>query len=160
MTSSIASGSARRWEIGLALGNLLPAAVLGGGCYMLPLRWWGLDVPVCLMVAALVVTSLIALGRPALALRALQIAASALLAVGASLLAAFVLCLAFLSGVHGAFGNLGAVLMTLVVLLVAPYSVLYPACELVILHRLRRATEPAPNVPVNGTPLGAEAEQA
>jgi hypothetical protein len=154
------SGSERRWELGLALGNLLPAIVLGGGCYMLPLRWWGLDVPVCLVVALLVVTSCIAFVKPALAARALRVAALALLLVGMSLLGAFVLCLAFLSGVHGAFGSLGAVLMTLVVLLVTPYAVLYPACELVILHRLLRAAAPVASVTASSAPLSVEAGRA
>jgi hypothetical protein len=145
--STALSLDARRWQLALAIGNLLPAIVLGGGCYLLPLRWWAMDVPVVLEVVLLLVTSVIAIAKPALALRALRVAASSLLALGALLLAAFVLCLAFVSGIHGAFGNLGAVLMTLVLLLIAPYAVLYPACELLILHRLLRAESPAAPAP-------------
>jgi hypothetical protein len=145
--STALSLDARRWQLALAIGNLLPAIVLGGGCYLLPLRWWAMDVPVALEVALLIVTSVIAIAKPALALRALRVAALTLLTLGALLLAAFVLCLAFVSGIHGAFGNLGAVLMTLVLLLIAPYAVLYPACELLILHRLLRAESPAAPAP-------------
>ena len=152
--SGLAVASAeRRWQVGLALANLFPAVVLGGGC-------WAMDVSVGAVVALLVVTSGLALAKPPLALRALRVAGIALLALGAALLAAFALCLAFVSGIHGAFGNLGAVLMTLVILLIAPYALVYPVCELLVVHRLRRAHAPASTAPESVSPLTAQAEEA
>ncbi|MFZ5891827.1 MAG: hypothetical protein ACOY0T_12295 [Myxococcota bacterium] len=150
----------RRWEIGLALGNLLPAIVLVGGCYLLPLRWWGMDVPVALVVTLLLATSVVAVIKPPLALRALRLASLVLLVLGALLLGAFILCLAFVSGIHGAFGNLGAVLMTLVVLLIAPYAVAYPACELVLLHRLQQRAAERLSPSGEGNPDAALPESA
>lgn len=160
MTARAASASARRWQIALALLNLVPAVVLAGGCYLLPLRWWAMDLPVGLVVSLLLVTSAVALAKPALALRSLRVAGIALLVLGATLLAGFVLCLAFLSGIHGAFGNLGAVLMTLVLLLIAPYAVVYPICELLIVHRLRRAAEAPVKEPSSSVPSLAEVNEA
>ena len=160
MSGLTVASTERRWQVGLALGNLFPAVVLGGGCYLLPLRWWAMDVSVGAVVALLVVTSGLALAKPPLALRSLRVAGIALLALGAALLAAFALCLAFVSGIHGAFGNLGAVLMTLVILLIAPYALVYPVCELLVVHRLRRAHAPASTAPESVSPLTAQAEEA
>lgn len=152
--------SERRWQVGLALANLFPAVVLGGGCYLLPLRWWAMDVSVGSVVALLVVTSVLALVKPAIALRSLRVAGIALLVLGAALLAAFALCLAFVSGIHGAFGNLGAVLMTLVILLIAPYALVYPVCELLLLHRLQRAHAPVSTARESVSSLAPHAEEA
>lgn len=152
--------SERRWQVGLAIANLLPAVVLSGGCYLLPLRWWAMDFSVGAVVALLVVTSVLSFAKPGLALRALRVAGIALLALGAGLLAAFVLCLAFVSGIHGAFGNLGAVLMTLVILLIAPYALVYPVCELLVVHRLQRAHGPVPTAAESVPAVAAEAGEA
>lgn len=152
--------SERRWQVGLALANLFPAVVLGGGCYLLPLRWWAMDVSVGGVVALLAVTSVLALAKPGIALRALRVAGIALLLLGAALLGAFALCLAFVSGIHGAFGNLGAVLMTLVILLIAPYALVYPVCELLLLHRLQRAHAPVSTARESVAPLAPQAEEA
>jgi hypothetical protein len=125
-------------RLGFALGNLVPALVLGFGCYALPLRWWGMDVPVALVVLLLLASSGVALQKPSLAPRVLRVAALALLVLGLALLAAFALCVAFLSGIHGPFGAFGSILMGLVVLLIAPYAVVYPAVQLWWLGRALR----------------------
>jgi hypothetical protein len=135
-------------RLGFALGNLVPALVLGLGCYALPLRWWGMDVPIALLVLGLFATSGIALWRPELAPRVLRLAAFALLVVGLGLVAAFALCIAFLSGIHGAFGAFGSLLMGLVILLIVPYALVYPAVQLWWLGRVGRA----PQVSCAGSP--------
>lgn len=132
-------GFRRQVEVWFAIGNLVPALVLGVGCWALPERWWGLDVPIALLDALLVITTAVALSKRAQARRVLTLAAALLLATGALLVAAFVACFAFLSGVHGAFGNFGALLMLLVLLLVAPYSLFYPMFELWSLGRIDAA---------------------
>ncbi len=127
----------RRLRRGFALGNLVPAAVLGVGCWALPLRWWAMDVPVALVVLGLVVTSAVSLSNERAAPKLLRIAALTLLALGLVLVGAFALSVAFLSGVHGPFGAFGMILMGLVVLLLLPYAVVYPAIELWWLHQLK-----------------------
>lgn len=128
-------------RLGFALGNLLPALVLGLGCYALPLRWWGMDVPIALLVLGLIASSAVALWKQELAYRVLRVAAFALLVVGLALVAAFALSIAFLSGIHGAFGAFGSLLMGLVILLLVPYALVYPALQLWWLARAGRAPE-------------------
>jgi hypothetical protein len=122
-------------RIALAIGNLIPALVLGLGCYALPLRWWGMDVPVAVVVLAVLASSAVALRNERLAPRALKLAALALLVLGLALVAAFGLSVAFLAGIHGAFGTFGRLLMVLVLFLLAPYTVVYPAFQLWLLGR-------------------------
>jgi hypothetical protein len=131
---------AKNLRLGFAIGNLIPALVLGFGCYSLPLRWWGMDVPVTLVVLGLLASSGIALRSSSLGLRALRVAAVALLVLGLGLLAAFALGVAFLSGIHGPFGAFGSILMGLVVFLIAPYAVVYPAVQLWWLGRAQRGS--------------------
>lgn len=127
-------------RFGFAIGNLVPAAVLGLGCYALPLRWWGMDVPITLAVLGLVASSGVALRSPRLAPRVLRAAALGLLVLGLALVTAFALSVAFLSGIHGAFGAFGSLLMGLVILLIIPYTLVYPAFELWWLGREGRAS--------------------
>jgi hypothetical protein len=115
-----------------AFANLVPALVLGGGCSMLPVRWWPLDALIACVVLLLLVTSAIALFDARRADRALVCAASGLLAMGLVVVGAFALSMAFLSGVHGPFGAFGVALMGLVVLLLLPYAVVYPGLELLV----------------------------
>jgi hypothetical protein len=112
--------------------------VLGLGCYALPLRWWGMDVPITLVVLGLLASSGVALRSSSLALRALRVAALVLLVLGLGLLTAFALSVAFLSGIHGPFGAFGSILMGLVVFLIAPYAVVYPAVQLWWLARAQQ----------------------
>ena len=120
----------RRAEILFALGNLVPAIVLAVGLYALPVRWWPADVVVGAAVLALPVTSAIVFGRPALSRRALRVGGSVLLAVGLAIVAAALLSIAFLSGIHGDFGQGGVTLMALIGFLVLPYVIVYPVFEL------------------------------
>lgn len=113
-----------------AIGNLVPALVLGTGCSLLPVRWWLMDLTVGVAVVGLLVTSGIALFDARRADRMLRVAAFGLLAIGLALVTAFGLSAAFLAGVHGPFGAAGSLLMGLVVLLLLPYAVIYPALEL------------------------------
>src|SRR4051794_15645664 len=120
----------RRSEILFALGNLVPAIVLAVGLYALPVRWWPADVVVGAAVLALPATSAIVFGRPALSRQALRVGGSVLLAVGLAVVAAALLSLAFLSGIHGDFGQGGMTLMALIGFLVLPYVIVYPIFEL------------------------------
>jgi hypothetical protein len=142
----VSEPGARRFEIGFALGNLVPALVLGIGLSALPTRWWPADVLVGGSVLAVVVTTASVFARPASARRALRVGASVLLGIGLVLLAAAALSLAFLSGIHGDFGQGGMALMALVSFLVLPYTVVYPVVELRWLAPAERAVAPPPAV--------------
>jgi hypothetical protein len=125
----------RRSEILFALGNLVPALLLAVGLYALPVRWWPADVVVGAAVLALPVTSAIVFGRPALSRQALRVGGSVLLVVGLAIVAAALLSIAFLSGIHGDFGQGGVTLMALIGFLVLPYVIVYPVFELWWLDR-------------------------
>ena len=130
-----------RGVIGFAIGNLVPALVLGVGLYALPVRFWVVDILVSAAVLAVSGGSGVALARPALALRALRVAAIVLLGIGLLLVGAAGLSAAFLSGVHGDYGRGGTLLMVLILFLMVPYTLVYPVLELLWLHAKR--TTPA-----------------
>jgi hypothetical protein len=164
----------RRSEILFAVGNVVPAIVLGVGLYALPVRWWPADFVIGAAVLALPITSGIVFARPSSSRRALRVGASVLLAVGLVLIAAAVLSCAFLAGIHGDFGQGGVTLMTLVTFLVLPYAVVYPVLELLWLGPPPKATrtegdpkperqpeparEPAPVAPTEPEPTAAPSD--
>ncbi len=129
-----------RW---LASLNLLPAVVLALGAWALPARYWPLDGLVAFTVAALLLSSGAVFLRLGWAPRGLLAAAWVLLVTGALLVAGFALSFAFLSGVQGPFGKMGSVLMVLVLLLLTPYTLLYPCLTLWWLRREARVAAPA-----------------
>ena len=143
-----------------ALGNLVPALVLGGGSAMLPVRWWPLDTLCGAAVVLLLVTSAIALFDAQRADRALRWAAAGLLSIGLVVVGAFVLSVAFLSGVHGPFGAFGVALMGLVVLLLLPYSVISPALQLLLFRAVapqQAEAQPTPSAPASEPPPATSA---
>ncbi len=136
LSTPLVSGSrSRRAELGFAFGNLLPALALGLAGYGLPVRYLLADALIGATVLAVLGSSLVAIGRPALSLAALRVGALALLGFGLLLLAAAALSVAYLSGVHGDFGRGGVLLMSLIFLLGLPYAFVYPVIELVWIHR-------------------------
>jgi len=147
----------RKKEIAFAVGNLVPATVLGAGLLALPVRFWPTDLVVGSATLALAAASSLVIGRPALARRALLVGARVLLGVGILLVSAALLSLAFLSGIHGDFGRGGMTLMLLVTLLVLPYAIVYPLVELWWLGARVGAALPAP-APAPGA--SAEGERA
>jgi hypothetical protein len=147
----VSKPAARRSEILFALGNLVPALLLGVGLYALPVRWWPADVVLGAAVVALPASSAVVFGRPGSSLAALRVGGSVLLAVGLALVGAALLSVAFLSGIHGDFGAGGVVLMSLIAFMVLPYVIVYPLFELWWLDRLGKTStteEPAPAPPV------------
>lgn len=135
----VASDSSGRGVKGFAAGNLVAASMLTVGLFALPVRYWLADGVIALGILGVAVPSVAALVRRGLALPALRLAAFALLAVGLLVIAAAALSLAFLAGVHGDYGRGGVALMTLILFLVLPYTVVYPVLELSWLH-VRRAS--------------------
>lgn len=148
----------RRYEVGFALGNVLPASVLSVALFALPVRWWPADVVVSLAVMVILASSATVMSRPAFGRAALRVGAIALLGVGMLVVGAAVLSLAFLAGVHGDFGRGGVTLMTLVALLFLPYGLLYPSIQLLWLGPRPRSVKDAkqPGAP----PPSAAAKEA
>ena len=134
----------RKKELAFAVGNLIPATVLGAGLVALPVRFWPTDIVVGGSALALALASSAVIGRPAVARRALLLGARVLLGVGILLVSAALLSLAFLAGIHGDFGRGGVTLMLLVTLLVLPYAIVYPLVELWWLGTRPALTAPAP----------------
>ncbi len=138
----------RRYEVLFALGNGLPVAVLGLGLFALPVRWLPADLVVGASILAVLVTSAVVLSRPAQSRSALRIGAQVLLGIGLLIIAAAVLSLAFLSGIHGDFGRGGVTLMVLISFLVLPYALVYPGIQLLWLgprpRKPKAAATPAP----------------
>lgn len=128
-----------RGVIGFAIGNFVPAVVLGVGLYSLPVRFWPVDVPVAAALIGVMAGSGVALARPTLSLRALRVAALALLGIGLLLVGVAALSAAFLSGVHGDYGRGGTLLMLLIVFLMIPYTLVYPVLELLWLHEKQKS---------------------
>jgi len=135
------SGLSSRWRVGLALGNLVAAAVWGAAGYALPLRFWLIDVPLAAAVVALVASAIAALARVAWAERALSVAAWVLLGLGLVLVFATTVSMGFLSGVHGEFGSMGVLVMALALALVVPYALAYPLIQLAWVFRRRGRSE-------------------
>jgi hypothetical protein len=129
--------TSRRVQLGLAIGHLLPALVLGVGCYALPLRWWVMDALCGGIVVVLVIASAGVFARARWADRALYVATWTLLGVGLVLFAMFALSLAYLSSIHGVFGQMGVLSMALLLLLLLPYTIVYPSGALVLLWARR-----------------------
>jgi hypothetical protein len=121
--------------IGFALGNLVPALVFGIAGVALPVRYVFADTLLSLVIVTVVGSSWQALFRPERALPALRVGAFTLLGLGLLLIALAGLSVAYLRGIQGDYGRGGVLIMTIVLLLALPYLVVYPALELLLIHR-------------------------
>jgi hypothetical protein len=121
----------RRAAVVFGLIDLVTAALVVFGVFVaLPLRWWPVDLAAG-GVAAIELAS--AAGLLAGARWAARIAAAGaivVLAVGLLLVTALALTASWLSGVYGAVGVGGAVILGLVAALALPYLVVLPATKL------------------------------
>jgi hypothetical protein len=131
----VALSDGRRFVLGFALGNLVPAVVFGIAGVALPVRYLFADTLLVLVIATVVGSSSLALSRPGRALPALRVGALTLLGLGLLLIALASLSVAYLRGIQGDYGRGGVLIMTIVLLLALPYLVVYPVLELVLIHR-------------------------
>ncbi len=133
MSTRIASNAGR---LGFALGNALVALAVGVGVFAgLPQRWWVVDVPAGLGVA-LLIASVYGLLRPEGIGRTLARAGALYcLAAGAALFAALCLAAAYAWGIHGVLGRGVAIAYAVIIVPTALWLVLYPAGQLLWLHR-------------------------
>jgi hypothetical protein len=134
-SGAVALGDGRRFVIGFALGNLVPAIAFGLAGVALPVRYVFADVLLSLVIVTVVGSSCLALFRPDRGLPALRVGALTLLGLGLLLIALAGLSVAYLRGIQGDYGRGGVLIMTIVLLLALPYLVVYPVLELLLIHR-------------------------
>jgi hypothetical protein len=125
-----------------ACGNaLLAVALLVGVFGALPARYWAVDVPSVLMAGLLLLSTYGLLRRTAWGMRALQLSALCELGFGLAAVAALILGVSYLGGVHGDVGHSGLVISIVGSALLVPYLVIYPSLQLLWIHH--RATQPS-----------------
>ena len=125
-------------RIALVLANLGVAALLCVGVVTLPERWWVVDVLGALTVASLVAGAAGLLLRSPRGLRLARAGAVVVLVAGALGVAALCLAAAYVHGVHGVLGRGVAFAYLLLVACSATWLVIFPALQLVWLHRALR----------------------
>lgn len=131
---AVADLGSRRFVVGFALGNLVPAVTFGLAGVALPVRYLFADALLSVVIATVVGSSAVALFRADRALPALRVAALTLLGLGLLVIALAALSVAYLRGIQGDYGRGGVLIMTIVILLALPYLVVYPVLELLLLH--------------------------
>jgi hypothetical protein len=123
-------------RMAFAIMNLLIAGLVLVGLFAgLPERWPVVDAPGTLIAALLVASSVALMRERSWSWTVVRVAAAALLALGLLTVGALTLTLSFLSGVVGPAGAGGVVLFGMVIALVLPYLVVYPAVQLVWVAR-------------------------
>jgi hypothetical protein len=132
----------RRAAVVFGVADLLTAALVLFGVFVaLPARWWPVDVTGAglgaLELAAGV--ALLARARPAGVLA--RAASGVALALGLFTVTVLAVTASWLSGVYGAVGSGGAIILALVAALALPYLVVLPLVQLVWL-RPRAAAQP------------------
>ena len=119
-----------------AVGNALLALALVCGVFVaLPVRFWGVDGPSVVLAALLVISSFGLLRQTTWRYRALRISALCELAIGLVAIAAMLLAIAYLGGIHGEVGRSGLVIAMVGSALLIPYLIVYPSLQLIWLHR-------------------------
>jgi hypothetical protein len=119
-----------------ALGNALLAALLVLGVFRaLPVRYWAVDLPSVLLAGLLLLSSYGLLRRRAWCLRALRVCALCELVVGLSAVAALLLAVSYLGGVHGEVGRSALIVASAGSALLLPYLVVYPSLQLLWVQR-------------------------
>ena len=126
-----------------AVTNGLIALLIVVGVFAgLPLRWPPVDVPAILIVLLLLASAYALLRPKPWSLRVVRWAAGVVLGLGLLCIAALTLAVGFLSGVLGAVGSGGVTLFVMVIALVLPYLVVYPALQLCWVDRRSRTETP------------------
>jgi hypothetical protein len=111
--------------------DLASAALLGVGVFVgLPARWWPIDASTAIVSALLVASGVGLLMHTSWSPRVARIAAMVALAFGLVLTTMLLVTASYLGGIYGAVGKGGAVIMLLVLAMVLPYLVFFPAAQL------------------------------
>jgi len=117
------------WTIGAA--KAVTAALVALGVFAgLPARWWPVDVPAAVLVALEAAAAFGLFSGARWAANAARFGAAVALALGALAVSCLAVTATWLSGVYGAVGRGGAIVLALVAALVLPYLVVLPAAQL------------------------------
>jgi hypothetical protein len=129
--------------------DLVAALVVVVGVFVgLPARWWVVDVPAVVLVALLGAAGVGLLGSFSWGERVARVASMTALALGLALVTTLAVTASYLSGIYGAVGRGGAVILVLVAALALPYLLALPAAQLLWLGPARAT--PAPPAPGAG----------
>jgi hypothetical protein len=101
----------------------------------LPVRFWLVDVAGSLNAAFLLISAYGLLRRSAWHLLALRVSALFELTVGLIAIAALVIGISYLGGVHGTVGRTAFTVGIAGSVFLAPYLVVYPVVQLLWIHR-------------------------
>lgn len=115
--------------IDVALGVLLVAGIWT----FVPIRWWPVDVGMSVLGVGFVVSGVLLLRGDPRAERVAKIVAGITLAIGLVLVLALAYTVGSLYGLYGPVGQGGAVLLFVVMLLLVPYLVIFPAAQIYFL---------------------------
>jgi hypothetical protein len=116
--------------------DVLVAALLALGVFVgLPVRWAPVDVVAVGLIAVKLVSGGALLAGLPWAPRAAMIAAAVSLVIGCALVTTLALTASWLAGVYGPVGRGGSVIFILVVALVMPYMVVFPAIQIAWFRR-------------------------
>lgn len=145
--------------------DLLAALVTAIGVFAgLPARWWPVDTCAAIVVALLGGAGIgLAFGMP-WGERLARIASFATLVIGLVLIGILAITASYLSGIYGAVGRGGAIILVLVAALALPYLVALPVSQLVWIgwrareaegresgaHAVEARTREAASAPVKG----------
>jgi hypothetical protein len=132
--------------------DLVAALLLVIGVFVgLPARWWPIDTGAAIVAALLSASGIGLLRRAPWSTKVARIAAFVALGAGLLLTTMLLVTASYLGGIYGAVGKGGAVIMLLVVAMVLPYLVLFPAAQLLWLGPAV-APDPSPSPsPANGS---------
>lgn len=131
----------KRGRILCAVGSFTSALVVGGGVFGgLPSRWAPVDVTAAVVTIACVASGGMMIANAKLAERVARVVSAVVLLLGLGLIVLLAATASYLSGIYGAVGKGGAMVLVFVALLALPYLVALPAAQLLYLGppRLRR----------------------
>jgi hypothetical protein len=125
----------RRAALVFGIADLLTAAVVGLGVFVaLPARWWPVDSAAAALTALEVAAGVGLLAATTWGERVARAASAVALGLGLFLVTVLAVTASWLSGVYGAVGQGGAIILALVAVMALPYLVVLPVVELVWLR--------------------------
>jgi hypothetical protein len=126
----------RRGRFLCAAGSFSSALLVAGGVFgALPARWAPVDVTATFVAAACAVSGVLLIANTRIAERVARIVSAVVLVLGLALVLVLATTASYLSGVYGAVGKGGAMVLVFVAALAVPYLVALPAAQLLYLRR-------------------------
>jgi hypothetical protein len=121
----------RRGRLGFGIGDLAFAALLLAIVFLgLPTRWWIVDGCASVTAGLMAIAGVALIADHKHAPRVARWAASVALTLGLTLVTGLAITAAWLWGTYGPVGRGGAAIFGLVTLMAIPYTIVFPAAEL------------------------------